>query len=85
MLVSVAKEEGNSDVSRDYHVLRRMIDDEEQFIEVTALGEELAEEVIRYLYLVTSSKSNFILCILQLFFSHCIIYAGNGWKRHIGI
>jgi len=46
-LVSVAKEEGNSDVSRDYYVLRRMIDDEEQFIEVTALGEELAEEVIR--------------------------------------
>lgn len=47
LLVSVAKEEGNSDVSRDYHVLRRMIDDGEQFIEVTALGEELAEEVIR--------------------------------------
>lgn len=47
LLVSVAKEEGNADVSRDYHVLRRMIDDEEQFIEVTALGEELAEEVIR--------------------------------------
>lgn len=45
--MSVAKEEGNSDVSRDYHVLRRMIDDGEQFIEVTALGEELAEEVIR--------------------------------------
>ncbi|XP_050546334.1 NACHT and WD repeat domain-containing protein 2 isoform X3 [Daktulosphaira vitifoliae] len=47
LLVSVAKEEGNTIVSRDYHVLRRMIDDEKQFIEVTALGEELAEEVIR--------------------------------------
>lgn len=47
LLVSVAKEEGNADVSRDYHVLRRMIDNDEQFIEVTALGEELAEEVIR--------------------------------------
>lgn len=66
-MVSVAKEEGNSDVSRDYHVLRRMIDDEEQFIEVTALGEELAEEVIRYLYLVTSSKSYFILYMLNFF------------------
>lgn len=48
LLVSVAKEEGNPDVSRDYHVLRRMIDNDEQFIEVSALGEELAEEVIRY-------------------------------------
>lgn len=47
----MAKEEGNTVVSRDYHVLRRMIDDDEQFIEVTALGEELAEEVIRYYFL----------------------------------
>lgn len=34
-------------VSQEYHLLRRMIDKEENFIEVTALGEELAMNVIK--------------------------------------
>ncbi|XP_046671615.1 NACHT and WD repeat domain-containing protein 2 [Homalodisca vitripennis] len=47
LMVSCAAEADNPEVSRDYHVLRRMIDVEEQFIEVTDLGEELAMNVIK--------------------------------------
>lgn len=49
-MVSTVAEENNMNVSRDYHILRRMIDDEQNFIEVKALGEDLAMEVIRYKY-----------------------------------
>lgn len=51
-MVSCAAEADNPEVSRDYHVLRRMIDVEEQFIEVKDLGEELAMQVIKWVYLV---------------------------------
>lgn len=47
MILSCAAEESNPVISRDYHLLRRMIDTEESFIEVTALGEELAMDVIK--------------------------------------
>ena len=47
MILSCAAEESNPIISRDYHLLRRMIDTEECFIEVTALGEDLAMDVIR--------------------------------------
>lgn len=47
LLVSCACEELNPEVSREYHTLRRMVDIEENFIEVTALGEELAMQVIK--------------------------------------
>ncbi|XP_034936822.1 NACHT and WD repeat domain-containing protein 2 [Chelonus insularis] len=47
MILSCASEESNPVISRDYHLLRRMIDTEESFIEVTALGEELAMDVIK--------------------------------------
>ncbi|XP_008551438.1 NACHT and WD repeat domain-containing protein 2 [Microplitis demolitor] len=47
MILSCASEESNPIISRDYHLLRRMIDTEESFIEVTALGEELAMDVIK--------------------------------------
>ncbi|XP_030746594.1 NACHT and WD repeat domain-containing protein 2 [Sitophilus oryzae] len=47
ILVSCACEESNPEVSREYHVLRRMIDVEENFIDVKALGEELAMKVIK--------------------------------------
>ncbi|XP_066996019.2 NACHT and WD repeat domain-containing protein 2 [Anabrus simplex] len=47
LMVSCAAEENNPEVSSDYHLLRRMIDIEENFVEVTALGEELAMQVIR--------------------------------------
>ncbi|KAI5755532.1 hypothetical protein M8J77_017783 [Diaphorina citri] len=47
LMVSVAAEENNVEVSRDYNLLRRMIDVPENFIEVTALGEELATQVIK--------------------------------------
>ncbi|XP_011338040.1 NACHT and WD repeat domain-containing protein 2 isoform X2 [Ooceraea biroi] len=47
MILSCAAEESNPVISRDYQLLRRMIDTEESFIEVTALGEDLAMDVIR--------------------------------------
>jgi len=47
MILSCAAEESNPVISRDYQLLRRMIDTEESFIEVTALGEDLATDVIR--------------------------------------
>lgn len=47
IIVSCACEESNPEVSREYHILRKMIDVEENFIEVTALGEELAMNVIK--------------------------------------
>lgn len=47
LVVSCAAEEDNADVSREYHLLRRMIEAEENFVEVTSLGEDLAMQVIR--------------------------------------
>ncbi|XP_052126754.1 NACHT and WD repeat domain-containing protein 2, partial [Frankliniella occidentalis] len=47
LIVSCAAEADNPEVSREYHLLRRMLDVEEQFIEVTALGEDLAMQVIK--------------------------------------
>ncbi|KAL6427737.1 hypothetical protein ACFW04_008880 [Cataglyphis niger] len=47
MILSCAAEESNPVISRDYQLLRRMIDTEESFIEVTDLGEDLAMDVIR--------------------------------------
>lgn len=47
MILSCVAEESNLVISRDYQLLRRMIDVEENFIEVVALGEDLAMEVIR--------------------------------------
>jgi NACHT domain- and WD repeat-containing protein len=47
VLVTTACEENNPIVSREYNLLRRMIDNSENFIEVTALGEELAMQVIK--------------------------------------
>lgn len=47
IILSCACEEANPEVSQEYYLLRRMIDSPENFIEVTALGEELAMEVIK--------------------------------------
>ncbi|KAF2895446.1 hypothetical protein ILUMI_10727 [Ignelater luminosus] len=47
LIVACACEQSNPDVSREYFILRKMIDVEEQFIEVTALGEDLAMQVIK--------------------------------------
>lgn len=47
MVVSCVNETDDPDISRDYQTLRRMIDDEDNFIEVSSLGEELASQVIR--------------------------------------
>lgn len=47
IIVSCACEESNPEVSREYHILRKMVDVEENFIEVTALGEVLAMNVIK--------------------------------------
>ncbi|PSN30262.1 hypothetical protein C0J52_18638 [Blattella germanica] len=47
LVVSCAAEADNPEVSQDYHLLRRMIDNEENFLEVTDLGEELAMQIIR--------------------------------------
>ena len=50
MILSCAAEESNPVISRDYHLLRRMIDQEDKFIEVTALGEDLAMDVIKLVF-----------------------------------
>lgn len=47
IIVSCANEESNPEVSQEYHLLRRMIDSPENFIEITALGDELAMNVIK--------------------------------------
>lgn len=47
IILSCANEESNPTVSREYHFLRRMIDIDENFEEVTALGEDLAMNVIK--------------------------------------
>ncbi|XP_068157619.1 LOW QUALITY PROTEIN: NACHT and WD repeat domain-containing protein 2 [Drosophila tropicalis] len=47
IIISCANEPANPTVSHEYHVLCKMIDVEENFIEVTALGEELAINVIK--------------------------------------
>jgi hypothetical protein len=47
IIVSCANEEANPEVSQEYHLLRRMIDSPDNFIEITALGEELAMNVIK--------------------------------------
>lgn len=47
IVVSCVYEPENPEISKDCQTLRRMIDDEENFIHVLALGEELASQVIR--------------------------------------
>ncbi|XP_039495368.1 NACHT and WD repeat domain-containing protein 2 isoform X2 [Drosophila santomea] len=47
IIISCANEPANPTVSHEYHVLCKMIDVEENFIEVTALGEDLAMNVIK--------------------------------------
>ena len=47
IVVSCVYEPENPDISKDYQTLRRMIDDDNNFINVSALGEELASQVIR--------------------------------------
>lgn len=47
IIVTCACEESNPEVSKEYYVLRKMIDVDENFIEVTALGEDLAMQVIK--------------------------------------
>ncbi|XP_055309195.1 NACHT and WD repeat domain-containing protein 2-like, partial [Sitodiplosis mosellana] len=47
IILSCANEEANPTVSREYHLLRRLIDIDENFIEVRELGEDLAMNVIK--------------------------------------
>lgn len=47
IIVTCACEEANAEVSKEYDVLRRMIDSEENFLEVKALGEDLAMQVLK--------------------------------------
>lgn len=47
IVLSCANEEANPTISHDYNVLCRMIDDRFNFVEVTALGEDLAMDVIK--------------------------------------
>lgn len=47
IIVTCAREEANPEVSKEYEVLRRMIDSEESFLDVTALGEDLAMQVLK--------------------------------------
>lgn len=45
IILSCANEEANPTVSKEYHLLRRLIDIDENFIEVRELGENLAMNV----------------------------------------
>lgn len=65
IIVSCAQEESNPEVSKEYHILRRMIDVEEQFIEVKALGEDLAMRVIKYFLGNGQFRSNIVDCVLE--------------------
>ncbi|CAK1595571.1 unnamed protein product [Parnassius mnemosyne] len=47
IIVTCACEEANPEVSKEYDVLRRMIDSEENFLEVKSLGEDLAMQVLK--------------------------------------
>lgn len=47
IIVTCACEETNPEVSKEYDVLRRMIDSEDNFLEVKALGEDLAMQVLK--------------------------------------
>lgn len=47
IIVTCASEEANPEVSKEYNVLRQMIDSEENFLEVKALGEDLAMQVLK--------------------------------------
>ena len=47
IIVSCANEEANPEVSQEYHLLKRMIDSPDNFIEITALGDDLAMNVIK--------------------------------------
>ncbi|CAB3365460.1 Hypothetical predicted protein [Cloeon dipterum] len=47
IILTCAAEADNPEISRDYHLLRRMIDADENFIEITDLGEDLAMQVTR--------------------------------------
>lgn len=47
IIVTCACEETNPEVSKEYDVLRRMIDSEDNFLEVKALGDDLAMQVLK--------------------------------------
>ncbi|XP_068248399.1 NACHT and WD repeat domain-containing protein 2 [Palaemon carinicauda] len=47
IVVSCVSEESDPELSRDYTLLVRMIDNEENFLEVRALGEDLAMDIIK--------------------------------------
>ncbi|XP_050688331.1 NACHT and WD repeat domain-containing protein 2-like [Eriocheir sinensis] len=47
IVVSCVSEEGDPELSKDYILLRRMIDNVDNFLEVTALGEDLAMDIIK--------------------------------------
>lgn len=47
IILSCANQDSNPSVSKVYHMLRRLIDVDENFIEVTALGEDLAMNIIK--------------------------------------
>lgn len=47
IIVSCTKEDNNPLLCQDYELLSRMIDDPKNFLEVKALGEELAWKVIK--------------------------------------
>ncbi|RXG53429.1 hypothetical protein Avbf_10920 [Armadillidium vulgare] len=50
-VVSAVAEEEDPEISKDFDLLWRMIDTPENFLEVQALGEELAMEIMRLIIL----------------------------------
>ncbi|GBP66177.1 hypothetical protein EVAR_81834_1 [Eumeta japonica] len=57
IIVTCACEEANPEVSKEYDVLRRMIDSEESFLEVKALGEDLAMQVLNRSFGTSESEN----------------------------
>lgn len=47
IIISCVYEPNDDEISADYLLLRRILDDEKAFLEVTSLGEQLATVVIR--------------------------------------
>ncbi|CAG5015238.1 unnamed protein product [Parnassius apollo] len=56
IIVTCTCEESNPEVSKEYDVLRRMIDSEENFLEVKSLGEDLVSMQVLKLWIASAAR-----------------------------
>ncbi|KAF2357626.1 P-loop containing nucleoside triphosphate hydrolase [Trinorchestia longiramus] len=72
IVLSTVSEENNPEISRDFKLLCRMIETEENFLQVTALGEDLAMEVIRkWMSSAQRDLNNYQWRVVSNAISHC--------------